>query len=218
MLHQLNQLQLHYFDIRGYGEVPRLLLTIAGANWTDDRISFQLQGEGKPPLLGDWADRKEKTPYGQVPVLTLEDGTQIAQSGSIKRFIAARYGLNGSNATEAGLIDAACETMHDIRNANQKANDSKDDAKKAEFVSKTLPETLARLEKNATGSSGHFVGSKVSIADVQIYYMFFQLATEHADATAKLKAANPKLQAIADGVEKNEKIVPYLAARKQYPF
>lgn len=62
---------LTYFDVRGQAEKIRLAFVLANIEFRDDRISFS-----------DWADRKPKTRYGQLPCLTV-GGDEVCQSGAI---------------------------------------------------------------------------------------------------------------------------------------
>jgi len=211
-----SSIKLTYFDIRGLAEMSRLLLTVAGVQFTDDRIKFKQKAD-KSFDRGDWEERKPKTPYGQVPVLEV-DGVKLAQSGAINRYISRKYGLMGSSDVEAALIDAQVETMIDLRQKFFQGARGGTEEQKTEFWTKTFPESMALLEKNITGSAGHTVGSKLSFADVVSYYQLFVLGTENAEAVAKAKEANPKTKAITEAVEKNEKIAAYLKARKQTIF
>lgn len=53
-------------------------------------------------------------PLGQMPVLEI-DGKAYHQSKAISRFIAKKGNLYGSNELEALEIDAAIETIDDLR-------------------------------------------------------------------------------------------------------
>ena len=68
--------RLQYFNIEGPAEKARLAMRIAKIPFTDDRVSFE-----------QWPSIKPTTPYGQLPVLHLADGTELAQSDAILRYI-----------------------------------------------------------------------------------------------------------------------------------
>lgn len=208
------QYKLTYFDIRGLAELPRLILTAAGQAFTDDRIAFSRNADGSFEQ-GDWKERKLSAPYGQVPILEV-DGVKIAQSGAIIRFLARRLGLEGTSDIEAALIDGGYEAMLDIRKKFFEAKS--DEAKKAEFWSKTFPESLAMLSKNVQGELFFAKSNKMSFVDVAIYYTLFVLATENKEAVEAGFAANPKIAAISAAVEKQENVAKYLAARKVTPM
>ncbi|MDP2437533.1 MAG: hypothetical protein Q8P67_17460 [archaeon] len=58
--------QVHYFKARGRGEVARILLEVAGANWTNVFIGTE---------AAPWPESKGNYAYGQVP------GLKIINSG-----------------------------------------------------------------------------------------------------------------------------------------
>ena len=61
-----NMYQFHYFDTMGRGECIRMLLKHAQVQFEDIRINQQ-----------DWPQMKELYPNGQLPMLTLSDGTNL---------------------------------------------------------------------------------------------------------------------------------------------
>lgn len=70
--------KLEYFNIAGVAEKVRLALFIAGVPFDDVRIKFP-----------DWATKKPTTKYGQIPELTLPDGSKITQSAAMLRLAGA---------------------------------------------------------------------------------------------------------------------------------
>ena len=142
-------------------------------------------------------------PYGQGPLLKLAN-------------FSARYGLAGSSDVEAALINGAFEHISDIRRAHYAI---KSDAEKVKvFFSTELPDKIALFEKNVQGAT--FIGksNKVSYADVALYYLRFVLASDNKEGVDAAFAACPKVSAAADAVEKDEKIVAYIAARKDTKY
>ena len=87
--------KLTYFDIRGLAETARQILTYAGVKFEDVRLNDQQWAEMKPSMCWllficeKWPN--SETPFGQLPVLNIE-GVEIAQSFSIYRFLAKRFG------------------------------------------------------------------------------------------------------------------------------
>lgn len=53
-------------------------------------------------------------PFGQVPVLEVDE-KKMHQSPAISRYFAKQCGLVGKNDFEAYEIDAAVDTIHDLR-------------------------------------------------------------------------------------------------------
>jgi len=206
---------LTYFDIRGLAELSRLLLTVAGVKFTDERYPFIRKEDGSFDR-GDWETRKSSTPYGQVPLFTTADGTQIAQSGAIVRYISRTYGLEGANPIEHALVDAGFEAVTDIR--KEYYNNKTDVGKTQEFWNSKLAAGLAGLEKNIQGNPFFTKSNKLTYVDVAIYYLIFVFSTENKEAVDKALESTPKIKALFDAVSKNEKIAPYVAARKPTPF
>lgn len=69
-------LKLTYFDIEGVAEPVRLALALAGVPFEDVRVKFP-----------DWPELKPKTPYGQLPILQIDDNPEVmTQSGAMLRY------------------------------------------------------------------------------------------------------------------------------------
>ena len=73
-------IKLTYFDIEGAAEPVRLALILSGTDFTDERIAF-----------ADWKDLKPKTPYGAVPVLTMDGGPMKPQSMALLRLVGSEF-------------------------------------------------------------------------------------------------------------------------------
>ena len=74
------KVKLTYFPIEAEGEKVRLALHVAGVPFEDHRV----QG-------AEWQALKPTTPNGQIPLLQIDDGEYITQSGAMARW-AARQG------------------------------------------------------------------------------------------------------------------------------
>ncbi|XP_076084865.1 S-crystallin SL11-like [Mytilus galloprovincialis] len=161
--------KISYFDIRGRGELPRLVFAAAGKEFEDERLG------------GDkWTAFKPKTPYGQMPVLTVDDKTMINQTGAIARYLAREFGLYGSNNMENTKCDIIIETTFDVFNAMIKLHFEKDEAKKEElgkkFSTEVLPQFFTYLCKLLKENGGKFlVGSKLTVADMAAFDMLDKL-------------------------------------------
>uniref|UniRef100_A0A7S4SC41 Glutathione transferase n=1 Tax=Ditylum brightwellii TaxID=49249 RepID=A0A7S4SC41_9STRA len=85
------KVKLEYFAIAGVAEKVRLALTCAKIPFDDIRINFaEWMGEDS---------RKKTAKYGQLPILTLKDGTEIYQSFAMMKYI-------GGNDPEGKLYPA----------------------------------------------------------------------------------------------------------------
>ena len=71
------KIKLTYFNIMGAAEKVRLAFAIKGIPFEDNRIAFP-----------DWAGLKPSTKFGQLPIMTLPTGEEIAQSDAMLRYVA----------------------------------------------------------------------------------------------------------------------------------
>lgn len=160
--------QLTYFGIPGRGEATRLALTIGGVeNWKDHRIEFS-----------EWPALKQTTPWGSLPLLTLSNGTVIAQQRAILRLVGKETGLYPSEDTvQAALVDSlmdACEDVGSKINAQgQGLEHPEKEAARAKAVAKdgAVYQVLQMVESFVAkyGKNGHAVGNTLTIADLYLY-------------------------------------------------
>ena len=94
------QYTLHYFGVRGKGELIRLCFFAAGQPFVDKRYSFE-----------DWPAIKAEMPLKQMPVLELADGQRYCQSLPIARFVAKKFGLMGDDIEDELFVDMIVETF-----------------------------------------------------------------------------------------------------------
>jgi len=198
--------KLTYFDGRGLAEVSRLLFAVTGTQFEDHRIPYEADRKS-------WLAVKETFPFLKVPELVV-DGEHIAQSKAIERFLAKRFGMFGASDIETAKIDAFSEQIRDISLAYNQARGN--DEKVAKFWAEEFPSNINILQKNA-GSNGHFVGDKLTLPDVQFYY----ICTTNIDAKDKVEAClanHENLRKIITNVANNENIKAHVSQRKETPF
>ncbi|KAH7700456.1 Glutathione S-transferase 1 [Aphelenchoides avenae] len=82
---------------RGLGEPARLMFHFAKQSFEDMRLTTDEVKAMKPKL-----------PYGQLPLLEV-DGTPIAQSYAIYRFLGRQFGLAGKDNVEAAQVDSLAD-------------------------------------------------------------------------------------------------------------
>jgi len=163
------RLTLTYFNSRGRAEIARLLLAQAGLAYDDVRLTRE-----------EWAARKASTPFGQMPLLTVDSKT-FAQSAAIERYVARLGGLAGANSVEGAQIDSIREAIKDaipsfisaIAPWENKTEDEKK-VKLAAYFSATgdwakwTPLFQKFLAANKEGKEW-LVGNKVSHADLALF-------------------------------------------------
>jgi glutathione S-transferase len=87
-------LKLTYFDIEGLAQASRNTLEYGDISFEDIRVSKE-----------EFDVLKTSLPYGQVPVLTVDEDTRIAQSKTILRYVSKLSRTYPRNALNAALID-----------------------------------------------------------------------------------------------------------------
>ena len=128
----------------------------------------------------DWAAGRAdgKAPFGQFPTLEV-DGKIVAQTGAIARYCGKMGGFYPRDDDfAAAKIDELIDTATDITVAvgttmRMKDADEKMEARKV-IAEVTLPKYLTALEKimKENGSTGFYVGTKMTIADIAMWRLF----------------------------------------------
>eukprot|EP01097_Dermamoeba_algensis_P002302 TRINITY_DN1917_c0_g1_i1.p1 TRINITY_DN1917_c0_g1~~TRINITY_DN1917_c0_g1_i1.p1 ORF type:complete len:219 (-),score=67.08 TRINITY_DN1917_c0_g1_i1:70-726(-) len=204
-----------YFNGRGLGEVSRCLFALADVAYEDYR--YPLSEKYERP---EWDADKSKYPFEKLPVLEV-DGVVIPQSKAMERFLARRFGFLGANDIEAALIDGVTEELSDARSKFMDARKGNTEEEKKEnfanFINKELPPFYINLERwAAKNSSPHFVGSKISLADLVFWYQNSVIASQPqvtAEVFAKFLNNYPHLKKIHDTVDQNDKIKSWIERR-----
>jgi len=198
--------KLTYFDGRGVAEVGRLVFAAAGVHFEDHRIPYEEDRHS-------WLAVKKDYYFEKIPELTVNGKDSVPQSKAIERFLAKRFGLFGSNDLEAALVDAYGEQIRDIQLGYNQARI--DEEKKKKFWEK-FPKLMTTIAIH-DGKNGHLVGDKLSLADIQFYYLTSTLF----DALDKVNASlnqHENLVKVRDHVANLDRIKEYVSKRKQTPF
>jgi len=181
--------KLTYFNVKALAEPIRFLLSYGGIEFEDYRIEKE-----------EWAQLKPSTPFGKTPVLEI-DGKQIHQSAAICRYLAKQFGLNGSSEWEALEIDAIVDTFTDFRTQLALYHYDQDEASKEKkwgpLKNETIPFYMSKFEEVVQKNDGHFVGGKLTWADI-----YFVAVLDYLSGMAKedLVEKCPKLKALKEQV------------------
>ena len=157
--------QLIYFDIPGLAEASRQTLRAGNIEFEDVRLSRE-----------DFQQKKEagEFPFGQLPVLVLDDGTKVSQSNAILRWAGKQSTLYPSDSTEALRVDEVIDALDDVvgvfRSTFRIEDEAEKKAKQEEAAAGPLIPFLKGLEALAirNGNNGHLVGSSSTIADIKL--------------------------------------------------
>ena len=143
-------IKLTYFNGKGVAEFTRYILAFAGQEFKDERVQRE-----------DWPAMKEKTPLGMMPILTLENGKQYAESVAIARYFAEKFDLAGKTAEEKLHSNMVVEVFRtDIVPALVKvllAKEEEKEALKAEAQTK-VDGLLKNVDKHYVEGEGTFLG------------------------------------------------------------
>ncbi|KAF9954317.1 hypothetical protein BGZ65_004133 [Modicella reniformis] len=165
-----------------------------------------------------WGSKKPLAPFGLVPTFkeTSSNGKtviQIAESDAIERYLAKKFGLFGDNAFEETVINTF------LSHTNSAITDlfaryyhySKEDreSKKEAVINATALPWLQHHERHLTanGSNGHYVGDKLSLADLKASYVIKALLPIIGEDTVT-EAKTPALWRLKTTIDK----IPTLAA------
>ncbi|KAI0213525.1 S-crystallin SL11 [Lamellibrachia satsuma] len=201
---------LVYFDGRGRAEVCRILFALADVEYEDKRI----QG-------ADWGKLKPETPFGQMPILKLDDIT-LCQSDAMEFYLAKTFGFAGSNTLEEAqvLMMGACvlDTLTPLfKMYGLKEEEAKDEIRK-KYETEQMPKFLGNLQKmlvSNKGGDGYFIGDKISVADLKIATILDTLTLFGIKCDLN---EYPKLKAHNERVMSEPKIAAWVAKRPESTF
>ncbi|EFJ52620.1 hypothetical protein VOLCADRAFT_85785 [Volvox carteri f. nagariensis] len=120
----------------------------------------------------EWPREKAKMPFGQVPVLELEDGKMLAQSRAIECYVAKLAGLYPDDPLKAALADQAVflsDIWESFAPTVRLPLESKIKAQEV-VVNTKIREKLQHLTKLLLEKPGEYVaGDTLSYGDAAIY-------------------------------------------------
>jgi len=209
----LSKPRLTYFSSRGLCEPIRVLLAEAGVDYEDVGVGLynpQNQPEGFTKLK-----ESGKLMFDQLPVWEEPNGFVLTQSVSILRHLARTNGLAGANEQEQAICESLIDYVVEFRTLFGMASrgDNKEAARK-NIIEVDGPKHLARLDnllkKNGTG---FFVGSKLTVADLFIWYYVEVYSDQQLFDPSKYE----NLSKFKASVENRPTIAKYRANPNRYP-
>ncbi|KAF9556639.1 hypothetical protein EC968_008104 [Mortierella alpina] len=157
-----------YLELAAVGSTARDLLEYGGVKHEKLAPKFSEISAGKVP-----------TAFSVLPILKVKGPNRmelnIGESEVIDTFLAERFGLLGDNSWEAMTIRAFHSNMQYLRERTYTETlwVSKSQRKEAldQFLEYSLPKFLEdhefHLQEN--GCNGHYVGNKLSLADIHLW-------------------------------------------------
>lgn len=189
--------QLEYFCLQALGECARLLLEVTQTPY-DSIMHFN----GKA--------MKAYAPFGQLPLYRGDElgDTVLSQSGTICRHIAKMTGLDGRGPAEQAKVDSFFELAKDISGAKAAVHDSRC------AVASKFEMFMNAAEKHSPGDDGFWVGSSLTLADVAMFHILYQLI----ETKMGCLDAYPKCKAFAISFMKRPEISAYLVSDRRIPL
>jgi glutathione S-transferase len=199
--------KLTYFDAPvSRGEECRLALHVAGIPFDDERL--------KP---AEWAARKQSTPFGALPVLTVEGRGAIAQSNAILRFIGSQHGLHPAEPFEAARHEALLGAVEDLRGRVTQVTRIKEEPERTrsreELAAGYLQDWGGFVERQL-GDGPFLAGASMNVVDLKLFVAlgtFLRGSIDHVPAD--VFKAFPKLLRLVDSVKRHPKVVDWYARR-----
>lgn len=108
--------------MRGRAEPIRILFALADVSYVDNRVNHKDFFQLKPSelikqkcefLFQTPVNYVTALPFGQLPILKLDNGMVLSQSPTIERFLAKKFNLHGSDDFESAQIDEICDAIVD---------------------------------------------------------------------------------------------------------
>ena len=99
-------LKLIYFKLRALAETPQMMMEYAGLNYS------YIMAEDY--FKKSWEEAKNDAPFNQLPLLIINNNTEIWQSNSIVRFLAPLTGTMPNDRLVAAQVDSIFESTHEL--------------------------------------------------------------------------------------------------------
>jgi glutathione S-transferase len=199
---QPHRYKLTYFDFSGSrGEECRLALHVAGVEFDDHRLGRD-----------EWTALKPTTPFGALPVLTIEGKGELAQSNAILGFIGRAHDLHPADVFEAARHDAILAAVEELRAKIDPSMRTKDEAEKQrmreELATGYMQAWGANIERQIAGP--FLAGERIHVADIKLYVVLNWFAKGALDHIPRdVFAAFPKVVRLFDAVKTHPRVVDW---------
>jgi len=195
-------MRLLYFMTAGRAEPMRWILALRGVDYRDHRIVKEV----------DWESYKPDMPWGQVPVLYIDD-EPLCQTVAICRYLGELYHLKPATVRLCARADEVAEAVSDITNrASQVRRAAAADkvALRSMFLETHLPVFLRHLE--AKLKEGEFLcGAEVCWADIYLATMLEVIGA--ICAVSDISAGFPRTAALVARVRRLPEIAAWIESR-----
>jgi glutathione S-transferase len=222
--------------IQGRGEVVRLALEEAGANYVD--VARQCDGDqedNRAAILKILQNGGLERPPFAPPFLvdTGNSDLMIAQAANILSYLAPRLGLIKDNAadqvfaqqiqlTVSDLLTEAHDTHHPIASALYYEDQIEESKKSAtHFIELRMPKHMAYYESiiaNNPSASGWLIGDSLTYPDLSMFQIIEGLRYAFPRAFARVQGRYPKMLALHKAVAARPNTAAYLVSDRRIDF
>jgi glutathione S-transferase len=216
-------MKLTYFNIKGAGEPIRLACALNQVDFEDVRVSSE-----------EWQKIKPSSKFGQLPMFELDDGTVMAQSCAILRYVGScgngkalptdpldRFKVDEALelCVEFGIAWGPCLYMfwtpekYGFENGYGDTEEGKARRKamREYFVGNTLKDYAAKFTKMIVDNGGFLAGATPSIADCHLVPRLEGLTAGYIDdVPPTCLDAYPELQAYISRFNSVPEVATYL--------
>ena len=201
-------LKLIYFKLRALAETPKMMMEFAGLKYS----YIMAEDYFKKP----WEKAKDDVPFNQLPLLIVNETTEIWQSNSIVRFLAPLTGTIPDERLMAAQADSIFESTHELFfPLNPTVNVVTGEQHKA--LKKQFLEMFPRKLKNFSrlfkrlSDGPFFFGEKPYYCDFSAYH-HFSLAKI---LDPEVLNGYPRVSSFMEAFEKLPKVNEYLEKRPE---
>jgi prostaglandin-H2 D-isomerase / glutathione transferase len=212
----LSDVTVTYFDVAARAEAIRLVLTVAGVPFSDERVAFK-----------DWGSLKPTLPLPFMPFLTLKgDGRKIFGHRTILRLIGRELNLYPTDVLEQATVDQVLDACDDLMGATNSAGQglpqAEKEAARLEATTKPTGKPYHIMQFINDSISGKYVlGDTISVADYLVATMLSTVISGLYDGVPTTVLEQfPKVQALRKTLAEDPKITAYYddASRKDTPM
>ncbi|KAA1119162.1 hypothetical protein PGT21_016657 [Puccinia graminis f. sp. tritici] len=205
--------KLTYFGFKGgRGESIRMALHCGGIPFTDERLTHE-----------QFAKIKESLPFGQVPILTIDEKTVISQEAAILRYIGRKTGLYPEDPEEAVQVDVWMCFVDDLYSAVPPFFAPEHPGKEIMIkttIEERIPKMLSYLEKHLSDSLNNkglafSAGSRLTVADLRIYaaLTLYKSGMLSGLPTDLVESSYPNISKLYQAIENHEKVAQWKKAQ-----
>ncbi|KAI9241095.1 hypothetical protein MVEG_01429 [Podila verticillata NRRL 6337] len=199
--------KLLYFQINGLAGTSRDIMAYGDAEW-------------ESIFPSNWREERNNTPMGCLPILFITGkngkGVTISEAAIIEQYLAKLYNLLGDNEYEETLIKSYHNTSYSLQNLfayTVSYNQPEASPKCLDyFKAHSLPNLCASLERHllCNGNNGHFVGNKLSLADIRVANMMEHFAQQPcAEELIEIMKQYPNLYKIRESVANHPRLTAW---------